>query len=90
MKLPQQLFKHNFLSRGSNWIINPDRQGHRIKVRKRCNTKAAFELENGIYDTLEKREPSPYIVRSFLRLPGLNSAALMTGGSLEKRPALAG
>jgi hypothetical protein len=84
MKLPQQLFKHKLLSRGETGWVNQIDKDIVLKYA-RDERKATCEHDNGIYDTLEKHEPSPYIVRSLLRLPGLSVLAFMTDGSLEKK-----
>ncbi|PNY29663.1 Uncharacterized protein TCAP_00423 [Tolypocladium capitatum] len=83
-KPPGFLAKFRFISRGAtSWVYQID--GDLLLKIPRRQAIQAFQDESIIYDELEKREPSPYLLQSIVRRPGLNFLPFMNGGSLEQR-----
>ncbi|PNY25540.1 Uncharacterized protein TCAP_04520 [Tolypocladium capitatum] len=84
MKPPGCTSKFKFLSRGATgWVLQIDKDI--VLKYTRDGRGEAFEHENATYDILETHEPSPYLLQSFLRRPGMNFLDFMHGGSLDKR-----
>ncbi|KAK7221336.1 hypothetical protein V2G26_009339 [Clonostachys chloroleuca] len=73
----------DILGRGATaWAFKLD-QDIALKYVRKGRLKE-FQAENEMYDLFEKHRPSPYIVHSFFRLPGLNFMQLMSSG-LDQR-----
>lgn len=83
-ELPSCITKLAFISRGATgWVFKVDDNIALKYVRKgRLNE---FKKENDAYDLFERHGSSPYVIQSFLRLPGLNFLQLMPGSSLDQR-----
>ncbi|OAR02619.1 hypothetical protein LLEC1_07153 [Akanthomyces lecanii] len=75
-ELPKSLDKCRFVSKGATRWVFEAAPGIAIKyfVRGRLDE---FQVENEIYDLIERNHPPPLFIRSFLRLPGLNFMQLM-------------
>lgn len=75
---PRRISRHRFLSL---YQIDTD------IALKYPRDPASGDLvpENNIYDDLEKHEPCPHVIQSFLRLPNANFMPFLSGGSLQKR-----
>lgn len=85
LPLPRRLTRsYDLLSLGGvGWVYKID---NRIALKYRRDPKCGqFEKEAAFFDILEKREPCPNILRSFLRVPDGNFLAFMGGGSLHQR-----
>ena len=82
-ELPGSLDKCRFVSKGATGWVFEAAPGIAIKyfVRGRLDE---FQVENGTYDLIERNDPPPLFIRSFLRLPGLNFMQLMVD-SLDAR-----
>lgn len=82
VKPPRRISSYKFLSLGATgWVYQID-DGIALKY-PRDQRNEAFARENKIYDILEKHDPSPYVVQSFLRLPNANFLAFHSRGSEE-------
>jgi serine/threonine protein kinase len=83
-KPPRRISGYKFLSLGATgWVYQLDDEI--VLKYARAQRSEAFSRESRTYDLLEKHEPCPYIVQSFLRLPNANFLPFLSGGSLEKR-----
>ncbi|KPM42299.1 hypothetical protein AK830_g4279 [Neonectria ditissima] len=83
-ELPSCITKFAFISRGATgWVFKVDDNIALKYVRKdRLNE---FKKETDACDLFERHGSSPYLIQSFLRLPGLNFLQFMSGGSLDQR-----
>jgi serine/threonine protein kinase len=84
VKLPRQILSFQFLSTGAvGWVFKiNDRIALKFPRQPGCR-KFGHELE--IFDILEKSDPCPDIIQSFLRVPEGNFLALLRGGTLDQR-----
>lgn len=81
---PGKISAYEFISLGAIGCV--------YKINGRIAVKFALEpgskelaRENGMFDLFEKHTPCPHIIQSFLRTPGANFLAFMSGGSLYSR-----
>lgn len=76
--------KYPLLGKGSTgWVFKIN---NRIVLKLSIDYNSlAMTYENKIYEILETGEPSPYILQSIFRQPGMNFLPFMPGGSLDVR-----
>ncbi|KAK2807877.1 hypothetical protein FQN50_005266 [Emmonsiellopsis sp. PD_5] len=84
IKIPPRLTCYELLSGGAvGWVYRID---HRIVLKYPVNPNSdGFKREMAFFDVLEKHEPCPHIVQSFLRISDGIFLASMSGGSLHHR-----
>lgn len=86
IKIPGLLSCYKMLHAGATgWVYKID---DRIAVKYCSEPDKDYEglkREMAFFDILEKHEPCPDIIQSFLRVPRANFLALMSGGSLHTR-----
>lgn len=83
-KIPPKLTYYNLLSAGGTGYVYKISDHVAVKYYKQPDADMC-QNEMGFFDLLEKHEPCPSIVESFLRVPAGNFLALMDGGSLHDR-----
>ncbi|KAK2735941.1 hypothetical protein FQN55_001905 [Onygenales sp. PD_40] len=84
IKIPPRLTCYELLSGGAvGWVYRID---HRIVLKYPVHPNSdGFKREMAFFDVLEKHEPCPHIVQSFLRISDGIFLASMGGGSLHHR-----
>lgn len=83
-KIPAQLTYYKLLSAGGTGYVYKLSNRIAVKYYKQPDTEIC-KNEIAFFDLLEKHEPCPYILQSFLRVPAGNFLAFMRGRSLQDK-----
>lgn len=84
IKIPPRLTFYELLSGGAVGWVYKINDCIALKYPTYPNSEG-FKKETAFFDILEKHEPCPDIIQSFLRVPEGNFLAFMGGGSLHER-----
>lgn len=84
VSLPGKISNYEFIALGAIGCVY--QLSARIAIKFTLEPGAEeLTKENSMFDLFEKHAPCPHVVQSFLRIPGANFLAFMSGGSLYIR-----